>query len=93
MANVPDEARLNLAQMYMVGRANNWIQSTGLLWNPPPWQTFCRIICDQFAQYSGYEVLENFHSMKKYNSSISEYIDKFKELMAMYKSENPLQTE
>lgn len=39
------------------------------------------------------EVLENFHSVKQYNLSISEYIDKFEELMVMYKSENPLQSE
>lgn len=49
MASVPDEAKFDLAQMYMVGRADNWIRSIGLLWNPPPWQTFCRMVCDRFA--------------------------------------------
>nr|ADB85310.1 putative retrotransposon protein [Phyllostachys edulis] len=93
MANVPDEAKFDLAQMYMIRRADNWLRSTCLLWNPPPWPNFCRMICDRFAQYSGYEVLENFHSVKQYNQNISEYIDKFEELMAIYKTENPMQNE
>jgi hypothetical protein len=53
------------------------------------WVNFCKLICDRFAQNNIYEVLEKFHHPRQYNMSVSDYTDKFEEIMAVIREEHP----
>lgn len=64
LTQAPDECKVNLAQTYIVGRADNWIRSAKLHNVDIPWEQFYRSICDRFAESSTYEVLEKFHSVR-----------------------------
>jgi hypothetical protein len=89
LSQVPDECKVDLAQTYIIGRADNWLRSTKVLDTDIPWDQFCRLICDRFAQSSIYELLEKFHSVKQYNMTVSDYTDKFEEIMAVIRDEHP----
>jgi hypothetical protein len=89
LSQVPDECKTDLAQTYIVGRADNWLRSTKILQTETTWESFCRLICDRFAQSSIYEILERFHAVKQYLLSVSDYTDKFEEIMAVIRDEHP----
>ena len=73
----------------MVGRADNWLGSAKLANVSMPWEDFCRLICNRFADSSIYEILEKFHSVKQLSMSVSDYTDKFEEIMAIVREEHP----
>lgn len=89
MPEVPDECRIDMAQMYVSGRADIWLRSSGILINPPPWPQFCKLICNRFADCSIYDVMDNFHSLKQNYTQVSSYIDKFEENMTVVRKEHP----
>jgi hypothetical protein len=49
---------------------------------PIHWTQFCNMIHNRFSTYSTHTSLENFHHLKQ-TSSVSEYTQKFKELMVL----------
>jgi hypothetical protein len=49
LSQVPDECKVDLAQTYIVGRADNWLRSTKVLNTEISWNNFCKLICDRFA--------------------------------------------
>jgi hypothetical protein len=89
LSQVPDECKVDLAQTYIVGRADNWLRRTRVLNTYIPWDRFCKLICDRFAESSIYEILEKFHSCRQYNLSVSDYTDKFEEIMVVIREEHP----
>lgn len=89
LAQVPDECKVDLATTYITGRADNWLRSTQVLRHEVSWEKFCRLICDRFAQASIFEILEKFHSLRQYSLSVSDYTDKFEEIMAVIREEHP----
>lgn len=90
LARVPEENRSDLAVSYMTGRADKWLRGSGLLANPVTWSILKLRICDRFAAHSIYDIIEEFHAVQQHHSSVAHYIDKFEELMAIMRSENPM---
>lgn len=57
--------RLDVAQLYVIGRADVWLRSFVVLLNPPPWAQLCKLICNRFANCSIYDVMDDFHSLSR----------------------------
>jgi hypothetical protein len=89
LSQVPDECKVDLAQTYISGRANNRLRSTKVLQQPVPWEQFCRLLCDRFAEGSIYDILERFHGVKQYTLSVSAYTNKFEDIMVVVEDEHP----
>lgn len=90
LAKVPEENRCDLATSYMTGRAGNWLRGSGLLANPIPWSLLKLRLCDRFAIHIIYDIIEEFHAVQQHRSTVAQYIDKFEELVAIMRSENPM---
>ncbi|WVZ49773.1 hypothetical protein U9M48_001102, partial [Paspalum notatum var. saurae] len=84
MVGVPNEERVSVAIM----RAEYWWRGTGCNPTKLPWHHFCRMVEDRFYKTSAYEVIAQFHTLKQLGS-VSAYVDKFEELMALVKRNNP----
>jgi hypothetical protein len=80
---------VDLAQTYISGRADNWLRSTKVLQPPVPWEQFCRLLYDKFAEGSIYDILERFHGVKQYTLSVSAYTNKFEDIMVVVGDEHP----
>lgn len=89
LAQTLDECKVDLALTYIIGRADNWIKSAQLDNTKLPWEDFCHLLCDRFADSGIYEILEKFHSLKQNTLSVAAYTDKFEEIMAVVRDEHP----
>jgi hypothetical protein len=85
---VPVDDRVQLAVLYISGKAEFWWRSTGYTPDTVSWQQFCRWVADRFSEASVYEVVGQFHALKQVGT-VNEYIDKFEELMGLVKRDNP----
>jgi tRNA U34 5-carboxymethylaminomethyl modifying enzyme MnmG/GidA len=74
------------------GKAEYWWRGTGCNSTTLPWHHFCRMLEDRFTETSSYEVVGQFHNIKQ-TGSVTEYIDKFEELMGLVKRHNPQLTD
>ncbi|XP_072147223.1 uncharacterized protein [Setaria viridis] len=88
LVGVLNESRVQIAVMYIVGKAEFWWRSTGGNASTVPWHQFCKMIGDRFNEESLYEVIARFHGLKQ-NGPVQEYITKFEELMGLVKRDNP----
>lgn len=89
MVYVPEEAKGDDAQMYLIGRADVWLRNSGILEQNLTWEQFCQVVLKRFSGDRSYEVVENFNSIKQGTNSVSDYTDRFEEKMSSYKRENP----
>jgi hypothetical protein len=89
MSATPEEFKLSLAQLYIVGKADVWLRRSKILKNPPTWPKFCELIIQRFSTQSSYQLVESFNSLKQNNSTVNEYAEQFEELMATVTEENP----
>lgn len=93
MAGAPAEYKVNLAQLYVVGKADIWLRRSGILKKQLTWAQFCEEILRRFSSASSYELTEKFNTLKQNTLSVSEYTDQFEELMAEVQAENPIMDE
>ena len=89
MVYVPEDTKLDYAQMYITRKADTWLRNSGVLEENLNWQQLCQVLCKRFQENSSYEAVEEFNSLRQGSSSVSEYADKFEDKMAAYKKENP----
>lgn len=88
LAKVPWNQRVEIAVLYLVDRAEIWWAGSGINMDSLSWHQFCMMIGKRFSDYSVYDVVASFHSVKQH-SSVSSYIDKFEEAMALVRRDNP----
>jgi hypothetical protein len=88
LVGVPTEDRVQLAVLYIKGKAEFRWRGTGYSPNNLQWYQFCRWLGARFSDTSTYEAVGQFHSLRQMGS-VNEYIDKFEELMSLVKRDNP----
>uniref|UniRef100_A0A453T4P9 Retrotransposon gag domain-containing protein n=1 Tax=Aegilops tauschii subsp. strangulata TaxID=200361 RepID=A0A453T4P9_AEGTS len=93
MAGAPAEYRVNLAQLYVVGKADVWLRRSGILKKQPTWAQFTEEIMRRFSSASSYELTERFNNLKQSTSSVSDYTNQCEELMAEIQTDNPIMDE
>jgi deoxyribodipyrimidine photolyase len=89
MVYVHESAKFDYAQLYITGRADTWLRNSGVLEEELSWKQFYEVVLQRFNSSSSYEAVEEFNSVRKGYSSVSEYTDKFEDKMANYRKENP----
>jgi len=88
MVGVPNEDRVKIAVMYIKGKAEFCWRGIGANSAQLPWHQFTRMVGDRFNEVSSYEIIGQFHTLKQ-TGSVSDYVDKFEELMGLVRRNNP----
>jgi hypothetical protein len=88
LVGVPNEHRVQIAVLYLEGRAEYWWRGTGC--NPQTllWHHFCRMVSDRFNKTSEYDIIGKFHQLKQ-TGSVMDYVDKFEEMLSQVRRHNP----
>jgi hypothetical protein len=89
MAGAPEEFKVSLSQLYIVGRADVWLRRSGLLKKHLSWKNFCNEIVLRYSATGSYDLTDKFNSLKQHNTTVDAYTDTFEDLMADVQEENP----
>ena len=80
---------VNLATSHFQGRATKWLKGIGVPWQILNWNQLCSMVVDRFSEVNAHDAVEQLQNMREGGSSISQYIDKFEECMALVKRDHP----
>jgi hypothetical protein len=92
LANVPMENWVSLCTLHCHGVAQTWWRSLRTQAAYIYWTQFCTMLTNIFSAHSSHTSLELFHHLKQ-TTSVSDYIQKFEEMMALMQTEYPGLTE
>jgi hypothetical protein len=88
LASVPMDNWVPLATLYCNGIPQTWWRSLRTPTTYVLWAQFCNMVTNRFSQHSTHSSLEAFHNLKQ-NSSVTEYINKFEEMMGLTQMDYP----
>jgi hypothetical protein len=74
--------------MHFTGAAKRWLQSIEPLLATSDWKTFCSMIHERFSRDQHELLLRQLFNVRQ-TGSVSEYVDKFTELIDQLKAYNP----
>ncbi|KAL4297353.1 hypothetical protein GQ457_12G009450 [Hibiscus cannabinus] len=79
ICNILDEHRLDMASMYLVGRAESWFD--GYIMQKPRilWPEFATDLCLRFCDKASTDIIEEFNKLTQ-TGSVEQYQEKFEEL-------------
>ncbi|KAK9713235.1 hypothetical protein RND81_06G013500 [Saponaria officinalis] len=89
LCKIPDNQRIDLASMYMVGRAESWFNSYIVVRQNVVWDEFIVDLCARFKEEISGNVVEEFNRLRQ-TSSIEDYLDAFESLRSLMVQRNPL---
>ena len=89
LCKIPDNQKVDLASMYLHGRAEIWYGSYSLARRNISWEEFVVDVCARFKDEMGYKVVEEFNRLQQWGA-LDEYVDKFEELRALLLMKNSL---
>ncbi|XP_074300143.1 uncharacterized protein LOC141631357 [Silene latifolia] len=89
LCKIPDEQRVDLASMYMLGRAESWFNSYIVMRHHVDWDDFIIDLCARFKEDIAGNVVEEFNKLHQINS-IDDYLDAFENLRGLMLQRNPL---
>jgi len=92
LVRVPNEDRVQIAVLYIKGKAEFWWRGTGCSAAHLPWHQFCTMLGERFNETSTCDAIGQFHNLKQ-THSVNDYVEKFEELMSLVKRTNPALTE
>jgi len=92
LVRIPNEDRVQIAVLYIQGKAEFWWRGTGCTAHQLPWHQFCAMLSDRFNETSPCDAIGQFHNLKQ-TTSVTEFVEKFEELMSSVKRTNPSLTE
>ena len=79
---------IRVATMHFTGAAKRWLQSIEHLLASLNWKSFCSLLHERFSRDQHELLLRQLFNIRQ-TGSVSEYIDKFTELIDQLKSYNP----
>jgi hypothetical protein len=88
LAQTPDEWRVEIATLYFTGRADTWLDGSGIGTDEISWLSFCRKLKKRFAEQSEYDVIALFHKIQQV-TIVDAYINEFEETMREVRKDNP----
>ncbi|KAK9713615.1 hypothetical protein RND81_06G039800 [Saponaria officinalis] len=89
LCKIPDNQRVDLASMYMIGRAESWFNSYIVVRQNVVWDEFIVDLCARFNEEIAGNVVEEFNKLRQI-SSIDDYLDAFENLRGLMLQRNPL---
>jgi hypothetical protein len=88
LAKTPLHKRVKFAKVFLTGKSDYWLRSTGLNTANMTWLEFVALISTRFAVETSLELIDTFQHMAQ-SRTLSEYIDTFEEIMGKLKIQNP----
>lgn len=88
LALTADEQRVEIATLYFVGRADTWLDGSGIDTDEISWLSFCRKLKKRFAEHSEYDVVAAFHKIQQV-TTVDAYIDQFESALREVRKDNP----
>jgi hypothetical protein len=88
LATVPIESWVPLTTLHCSGVAQTWWRSLRTPASYVHWAQFCTLVSNRFSAHSAHSSMEHFHHLKQI-ASVSEYIQKFEELMTLMQMDYP----
>lgn len=82
-----EEHKVSIAEVYLSGKADQWISSNEIDTGPLTWQQFRIMIKKRFAAKIRYDVTESFRGLNQ-EGTMEAYIDKFEDRMTLVKRNN-----
>jgi len=92
LVRILNEDRVQIAVLYIQGKAEFWWRETGSTAHQLPWHQFCAMLSDRFNEISTCDAIGQFHSLKQ-TQSVTDYVEKFENLMSLVKRTNPALSE
>jgi hypothetical protein len=80
--------RVKFAEIFLVGKADHWLRSTGVNTSSLSWSEFAIMINNRFAAETSIEFIDNFKHSEQ-NLFVASYNDSFEELMGKIRMRNP----
>jgi hypothetical protein len=88
LAATPLDQRVHLAEIFLTGKVDHWLRSTGVNTDELSWLEFASMISNRFAAKTSLELIDSFKHTDQ-NSYVSSYIDTFEEHMGKIRLRNP----
>jgi len=82
LCKIPDEQRLDVASIHLVGRAETWFASYIAAKKNVDWSEFVVDVCNRFREELGSKVVEDFHKLYQMGS-LEAYLERFEELRSL----------
>jgi hypothetical protein len=92
LADILVDQRVKFDEIFLVGKADHWLRSTGVNTSSLSWSEFAIMINNRFAAETSIELIDTFKHTEQ-TLSMASYIDTFKELMGKVRLRNPTLTE
>ncbi|KAL4385166.1 hypothetical protein GQ457_15G026180 [Hibiscus cannabinus] len=85
---VPEEQKLEVASMYLVGRAETWFDGYIMQKHRVHWHEFTADICHRFSDKTYTDIIEEFNKLVQ-KTSVEDYQERFEELKPYMLQQNP----
>ncbi|XP_027175053.1 uncharacterized protein LOC113774658 [Coffea eugenioides] len=85
---IPENQRVDMVEMFLEGRADNWFQGVRLEKPRLNWSEFCELLCERFTGKWSRDVVEEFNKLQQ-KGTVEEYEEKFEELKTLMLIRNP----
>ncbi|XP_074297152.1 uncharacterized protein LOC141627838 [Silene latifolia] len=89
LCKIADNQKLNLASLYMVGKAEAWVHSYMSMRPNVDWEDFVLDLCARFKENLGSNVVEEFNKLQQ-TGTLEEYLDNFENLRGLMLQRNAL---
>ncbi|XP_074278160.1 uncharacterized protein LOC141601756 [Silene latifolia] len=89
LCKVPDDQKVDLAAIHMIGKAESWFNAYIAARNFVSWSTFIIDVCARFKDKLGANVVEQFNRLHQ-TGSLEDYLDSFEHLKSLMVQRNPL---
>ena len=85
---IPENQRIDVIEIFLEGKADNWFQGVKLERPRMSWSEFCELLCERFAGKWSRDVVEEFNKLQQ-KGTVEEYEEKFEELKTLMLIRNP----
>ncbi|XP_027066512.1 uncharacterized protein [Coffea arabica] len=85
---IPDNQKVEMVEMFLEGKADNWFQGVKLERPQLSWAEFSDLLCERFSGKGSRDVIEEFNKLQQ-KGVVEEYEEKFEELKTLMLLRNP----
>ncbi|XP_027183746.1 uncharacterized protein LOC113782033 [Coffea eugenioides] len=85
---IPDNQKVEMVEMFLEGKADNWFQGVKLERPQLSWTGFSDLLCERFSGKGSRDVVEEFNKLQQ-KGAVEEYEEKFEELKTLMLLRNP----
>ncbi|XP_027102590.1 uncharacterized protein [Coffea arabica] len=86
--HIPACQKVDLVEMFLEGKADNWFQGVKLAIPGLNWEEFSELLCERFSGKGSLDIVEEFNKLQQVGT-VEEYEEKFEELKTLMLTKNP----